>query len=198
MEVEIKLRLPNKEAHGKVQKALETSHRVQHAQENIFFDGTQGELDAAHRTCRVRFYNGDKKAVITSKARQALQGGVGRAEETEEDVDPKEARSFLGQPDKLLNLDSPLMKKIKQEHKVGSFKCLGGFRNIRDEYDYEGFVLELDETIFPWGTVYEIEVETEDPETLKVKLEKFLKDQNISYQYSNVTKFHNFKQKTLD
>lgn len=43
---------------------------------------------------------------------------------------------------------------------MGSFKCLGGFRNIRDEYDYEGFVLELDETIFPWGTVYEIEVET--------------------------------------
>ena len=47
-----------------------------------------------------------------------------------------------------------------REHKVGSFKCLGGFRNIRDEYDYEGFVLELDETIYPWGTVYEIEVET--------------------------------------
>ncbi|KAK9819468.1 hypothetical protein WJX74_009627 [Apatococcus lobatus] len=90
------------------------------------------------------------------------------------------------------------MKKIKQEHNVGNFKCLGGFRNIRDEYDYEGFVLELDETIFPWGTVYEIEVETEDPETLKVKLEKFLKEQKISYQYSNVTKFHNFKEKTLD
>ena len=68
-QVEIKLRLPNKEAHGKVQKALEKSHRVQHAQENIFFDGTQGELDSAHRTCRVRFYNGDKKAVITSKVR---------------------------------------------------------------------------------------------------------------------------------
>ena len=48
------------------------------------------------------------------QARQALQGGVGRAEEMEEDVDPQEARSFLGQPDKLLNLDSPLMKKIKQ------------------------------------------------------------------------------------
>ena len=41
-------------------------------------------------------------------------GGVGRAEELEEDVDPKAARSFLGEPDKLLNLNSPLMKKIKQ------------------------------------------------------------------------------------
>ncbi|KAK9819439.1 hypothetical protein WJX74_004640 [Apatococcus lobatus] len=73
-EVEIKLRLPNKEAHEQVKKALQKGHRVQHAQENIFFDGTQGELDSSHRTCRVRFYNGNKKAVITSKARQALQG----------------------------------------------------------------------------------------------------------------------------
>ena len=48
------------------------------------------------------------------QGRQALQGGVGRAEELEEDVDPKLARSFLGEPDKLLNLDTPLMKKIKQ------------------------------------------------------------------------------------
>ena len=50
------------------------THRVQHAQENIFFEGTQGELDKNQRTCRVRFYNGDKKAVITSKVvLQALQ-----------------------------------------------------------------------------------------------------------------------------
>ncbi|KAK9862383.1 hypothetical protein WJX84_002438 [Apatococcus fuscideae] len=196
--VEIKLRLPNQEAHDQVKKALEKHHRVQHAQENVFFDGTQGELNKNQRTCRVRFYNVDKKAVITSKRRQDIVGGVGRAEELEEDVDPKAARSFLGEPDKLLNLNSPLMKKIKQEHGVGSFKCLGGFRNIRDEYDYEGFVLELDETIYPWGTVYEIEVETEDPETLKVKLEKFLNDQKISYKYSTVTKFHNFRKKTLD
>ena len=50
-----------------MKKALEKHHRVQHAQENIFFDGTQGELNKNQRTCRVRFYNVDKKAVITSK-----------------------------------------------------------------------------------------------------------------------------------
>ena len=38
--------------------------------------------------------------------------------------------------------------------------CLGGFRNIRGDYDYEGLKLELDETIYEWGTCFEIEVET--------------------------------------
>lgn len=38
--------------------------------------------------------------------------------------------------------------------------CLGGFKNVRSDFDWEGFKLELDETHFDWGTVYEIEVET--------------------------------------
>ena len=38
--------------------------------------------------------------------------------------------------------------------------CLGGFRNLRRDYSWEGFKLELDETQFEWGTVFEIEVET--------------------------------------
>lgn len=37
---------------------------------------------------------------------------------------------------------------------------LGGFKNVRSDFDFEGFKLELDETQFDWGTVYEIEVET--------------------------------------
>ena len=31
---------------------------------------------------------------------------------------------------------------------------------MRSDYDWEGFKLELDETHFDWGTVYEVEVET--------------------------------------
>lgn len=39
-------------------------------------------------------------------------------------------------------------------------KCLGGFRNERSDYDFEGVKLELDKTMFAHGTVYEVEVET--------------------------------------
>lgn len=38
----------------------------------------------------------------------------------------------------------------------------------------------------------------EDPETLKVKLEDFLKKENVAYKYSTTTKFANFVNKTLD
>jgi hypothetical protein len=38
--------------------------------------------------------------------------------------------------------------------------CLGGFDNTRQEVSWEGFTLELDETKYPWGTLYELEAET--------------------------------------
>ena len=44
--------------------------------------------------------------------------------------------------------------------KVQKLVCLGGFKNLRRDYAWEGFKLELDETHFDWGTVYEVEVET--------------------------------------
>lgn len=37
---------------------------------------------------------------------------------------------------------------------------LGGFKNLRGEFEWEGHVLELDKTDFDHGTLYEIEVET--------------------------------------
>lgn len=43
---------------------------------------------------------------------------------------------------------------------MSHLKSLGGFKNVRSDFDFEGFKLELDETQFDWGTVYEIEVET--------------------------------------
>ena len=43
---------------------------------------------------------------------------------------------------------------------IHSLVCLGGFRNLRQEYAWEGLTLELDETFFKQGTLYEIECET--------------------------------------
>lgn len=38
--------------------------------------------------------------------------------------------------------------------------CMGGFKNQRDVFEWEGETLELDQTMYEWGTLYEIEVET--------------------------------------
>ena len=43
---------------------------------------------------------------------------------------------------------------------IKSIVGLGGFENIRNEYSWEGYTLEVDETIYDFGTNFEIECET--------------------------------------
>lgn len=66
-QVEVKLRLPGQEAHGSIASLLAASRQATHAQENYFFDGSNKELNAQKTVLRVRFYNGDEKAVLTVK-----------------------------------------------------------------------------------------------------------------------------------
>lgn len=67
LQVEIKLRLPNKEAHAQVAEVLKGAYRETHEQENFFFDGSNNELTEAKLALRVRFYGVDKKAVVSLK-----------------------------------------------------------------------------------------------------------------------------------
>ena len=67
LQVEIKLRLPTKEAHDEVAKQLKDSFRETHQQENFFFDGAGGELSSQRVVLRCRFYNHDKRAIVTLK-----------------------------------------------------------------------------------------------------------------------------------
>ena len=71
LQVEIKLRLPNKEAHDKVAEALKASYIETHDQENFFFEGSEKELNKAKVSLRTRFYGVDKKCQITMKVRTA-------------------------------------------------------------------------------------------------------------------------------
>ena len=47
-----------------------------------------------------------------------------------------------------------------RKNDVKALRCLGGFRNERSDYDWNGHKIELDKTMFPHGTVFEVEVET--------------------------------------
>ena len=67
MQVEIKLRLPDKAAHDKVADALKDSYIETHDQETFFYEGSEKELDKAKVSLRTRFFGGNKKCVITMK-----------------------------------------------------------------------------------------------------------------------------------
>ncbi|KAK9838485.1 hypothetical protein WJX81_002529 [Elliptochloris bilobata] len=197
MEVEIKLRLADRAAHARVAEALRRAFRETHRQENFFFDGARRELSLRRCVMRCRFYNTNKRALLTVKGQQVLKDGIGRGTEEEEDLDPIAARQFLTAPSQLLQLDSPLVQKVRRETGVEELVCLGGFHNVRSDFDWAGFKLELDETQYEWGTVYEIEVETPEPEELKTKLEAFLNEHGVAYKYNTTTKFANFINRSL-
>jgi adenylate cyclase class IV len=197
MEVEVKLRLPDSAAYATLSQTLIPCFKQAHEQQNYFF--TNDAMSAGRAVLRVRFFDGDKKAVITVKGKQVIEGGVGRASEEEEDVDPVLARSFLDNPQALAELDVPVMAKLREQFDIanGSLKPLGGFHNLRKVYRWRGFTLELDQTMYPWGTVHELECETEHPESLRESLEEYLKEIKVPYTYATKSKFANFIDKTL-
>lgn len=197
MEVEIKLRLPSSAAHQLLSDALSPFHVKTHLQENTFFDTTSDNLASSRAALRIRFYDSDSKCVLSLKARAKLQDGVSRVEEEEEEISPLIGREIVSNPSRILDLlpESKIMRRVESEIGIdGEFVCLGGFRNVRAVYEWvEGLVLELDETKYDFGTSYEIECETMEPERFKGLIEGFLKEKGVEYRYSEFSKFAVFK-----
>lgn len=71
--------------------------------------------------------------------------------------------------------------------------CLGGFRNVRGVYEWKGLKIEVDESNYDFGTCYEVECESSNPERDKKILEKLLEENGIWFQYSEVLKFAIFR-----
>jgi len=198
MEVEVKLRLRTEEDHRKTCEVFGASHVAKYFQENCFFDGANAELSSKRVVLRIRFYNMNEKCVITVKGKAVLENGIGKASEIEEAVDPILGRSFVDNPDLMISSDIGVLRETFGKFGVSGLKSLGGFKNVRDVHDWKGLQVEVDETKYPWGTVYELECETNEPERIKGELEVVLRNVGISYEYSKVTKFQNFINKTLE
>lgn len=204
MEVEVKLRIGGKDDYDRLALVLAPGAGPVYQQENFFFDGPGGELNGLRVVVRVRLYNKDQKATLTIKGEQVLKGGIGRAPETEEPLSPGDARSFISDPTMLLSHPGEIARRLGSEYGLRSLVCLGGFDNLRREYAWSPagsngrqFTLELDSTAYPWGTLYELECETDQPEALRSELESLLASNGVAYEYSKTSKFANFINRTL-
>ncbi|KAK4369906.1 hypothetical protein RND71_009381 [Anisodus tanguticus] len=201
MEVEVKLRLPDSTAHEKVLSLLSLYHTKTHNQRNTFFDGACGELSTRRAVLRLRFYENSEnvKCMMCLKGKATIIDGVSRVEEDEEELDPKIGYECVANPSKLMEavcLDySRVLQRAKEEFQVGEegFVGLGGFKNVRNVFEWNGVELEVDETMFDFGTCYEIECESLEPEKVKAMIETLLKDNGIDYSYSEVSKFATFR-----
>mmetsp|Transcript_14760 Transcript_14760/g.41565 ORF Transcript_14760/g.41565 Transcript_14760/m.41565 type:complete len:219 (+) Transcript_14760:110-766(+) len=197
-EVEIKLRLPSRAAYDAVAALLAPSWAQDHVLEDFYFDGSGGELDAALLALRCRIYDHDKRAMLTVKGKPVMHEGVSRASEAEEELpDPAAARAFVSDPRALFGLELKLIEDCRRQCGLTDLVSLGGFTNLRREFDWEGHVLQLDKATFAHGTLYELELETSSPEKLRPKLEAFLLARGIEFGHSAASKFANFRHSTL-
>ena len=112
MEVEVKLRLKGGDDHHKACDLFGAggSHKAKYYQENQFFDGSEQELSSQRVVLRVRFYNVAEKCVVTVKGKAVLKNGIGKASEVEEAVDPALGRSFVENPQLMLESDVGVLK----------------------------------------------------------------------------------------
>ncbi|KAL8056260.1 hypothetical protein ABFX02_04G107800 [Erythranthe guttata] len=197
MEVEVKLRLPSSAAHERLSGFLSPYHRRTHFQENLFFDGPNAELASSLAALRLRFYDLESRCVLSLKSKPQIYDGISRIEEQEEPIDPAVARQCAADPWRLLLLaeSSGIIRRVKEEFNLGDkgLICLGGFRNVRGVYEWNGLKLELDETHYSFGTCYEIECENSEPEKAKILIEGLLQSSGIEYRYSEVSKFAIFR-----
>lgn len=192
----MKFRLPNAAAHATVASVLSPHHIKTHFQENIFFDGANKELTSHRAVLRLRFYNGDARCVASLKANAVIIDGVSRVEEDEEDLDPWVGRAFVNDPRRILEVEeNRVLRRAREEFGVGDggFVCLGGFKNVRNAYEWKGVKIELDETVFGFGTCYEIECELAEPEKAKKLIEDLLNQNGVPFSYSKESKFAIFR-----
>lgn len=114
MEVEIKLRLPDAAAHGRLSTFLAPRLLRTDAQRNVFFDAPARPLAAATAAQRdVRLYGTDdrdpSRAVLTLKRRPRIDAGVSCVEEFVEPLDPALALTCIDNPARLGAVDSPCL-----------------------------------------------------------------------------------------
>ncbi|KAH7574350.1 hypothetical protein JRO89_XS03G0285300 [Xanthoceras sorbifolium] len=197
MEVEVKLRLKDATAHHQLTTTLLSPFHVKTLhQHNLFFDTPTSSLSSQRAVLRLRFFDKDARCIVSLKSKPTLVDGVSRVEEDEEELDPAVAKDCVENPSKLYDIESRVVRRVREEFGLengSALVCLGGFENVREVYDWRGLKLAVDETKYVFGTSYEVECETEDPEGAKRVLEEFFNENGIAYTYSEMTKFAVFR-----
>jgi uncharacterized protein YjbK len=212
METEVKLRI-NEEAYQKVQeKLLEKGFTLKETdnQTNIFLDGEKREMSQKRYVLRFRkIFRKDKYIYYTTlKGNAKLANGISKIEEFEEEIAQDLFEAIVADPTKLpeLGLKQKLLTKVLTEHPIQSkYEIIGQFTTNRKKFliefvENKPWTLELDETEFPFGKAYEIELEVPETEIniAKESLEKFMAESNIPYTYSKNNKFVNLMKGSID
>jgi uncharacterized protein YjbK len=130
---------------------------------------------------------------MTYKSKGTIIDGISRINELETNVSQQDFEATLQNPPYIIDLAPKIdfLKLVTESCKAAELKQVGFFRNTRKVFAWSGLCLEVDETLYPFGTAWEVEVEHEDPEMAKKELEAMFVKEGISFSESKRSKFGN-------
>jgi len=176
METELKLVVANSTDFSSLLDALPEAESVVE-QRNLYFVDPEGLLAKQRVMLRVReevhMESGALlRVIVTSKRRLSRIAGVFVAEEDEAIWDKELWKDFCLRGENLATYAHDFMVRLREELGFKTLRKEGMTVNIRHRVPVGPFVFELDQTTFPGGKVeYEVEVETEQPEEARQRLE---------------------------
>ncbi|KAF9202446.1 hypothetical protein BGZ49_007406, partial [Haplosporangium sp. Z 27] len=175
MEIEIKIRLSTEADTARLEHALGGSPFVSEDQDNVFFEGVNKELIKNKLVFRIRIIEKsgkDRIAVVALKGNAVLVDGISKVEEEEEVIDIKIAEQIIENPNLIPETAKThrLLKKIVERVPCNDgYTHMGRFKNVRHKYQWQEYVVEVDRTMYPHGTAYEVEIESTNPENAKAR-----------------------------
>jgi len=201
VEVEIKLGLRSPEELETLLDHLPSpSYVIEQA--NHYFDTPDGRLSAARIMLRVREERRSDKpgvqAVAAAKRRKSRTAKARHeAEEIEHVLSPKIWQAVVEGTTNLAALDSPVVDWVRGElGELTTLAVLGVVENKRHVVHHEGFVLEVDRTGFPDGSVdAEVEVETRDIDGARAVVEAAAAAAGVALFDQNKGKHRRFRER---
>ncbi|KAG0369506.1 hypothetical protein BGZ54_009724 [Gamsiella multidivaricata] len=177
MEIEIKIRLPSEDEAAKLERALGGSPTSIEDQDNVFFDGVGKELIKNQLVFRIRIIEKTGKepvAVVALKGNAVLINGIAMVEEEEQIIDVDIAMQIIESPNIIPEVAKShrlLQKIVERVPCPNGYLDMGRFRNVRHKFQWKEYTVEVDRTIYPHGTAYEVEIESTDPDKAKEQLQ---------------------------
>jgi len=178
IEIELKLGLRDPASLGALLRVLPAPVAVRE-QRNHYLVDPEGNLARAELMLRAREeWDASRdpatleRVVITAKRRTSVTAGVFTAEEREDELPIPAWRDFLATGRGLAGREGDALAWAREVAGFEELRVLGVMTNLRRLVELEGFVLEVDETRFPDGTVdVEVEVETATPAMARAVVE---------------------------
>jgi uncharacterized protein YjbK len=191
MEIEVKLQLLGATNHQRLLNLLGNIGKFQakKMQRNHFLDDENKSLGKVRAALRLRDVGGSKH-FVTYKSNGILKDGISRISEQEIEISKDDFNQILNRTQKVSTLAQKVtfLEQLKDICDMDSLQEFGCFTNTRMVFLWNNLCLEVDETQYPFGTAYEVEVEHVDPEMAKGLLETLFKSEQIEYKESTRSK----------